>query len=88
MSKANISMLEIEELACDIIGKDYDEIDGDTNAINEALYEDLNIELDDFKKIVDRLIVRIDIGKSPLTGERYKGFSNTAAGTWLAKTKI
>ena len=37
VKKANVHQFDIEELACRILGIDYDEIDADTEIINEEL---------------------------------------------------
>ena len=89
VKKSNIDMMDIEELACKIIGIDIDDpdVDGDTQIIEENLFADLGIDLEQFKVIVDRLMPLIDIGDSPLTNKRYKGFSNQN-GLFIAKIEI
>ena len=41
--KTRTNYLEIEELACKILGLDYDDIDADTDVINEKMDEDCDI---------------------------------------------
>lgn len=42
--------------------------------------------LDQFDRLVRKLLPMIDVGASPLTGNRYKGFAT--AGMWMAKMQI
>lgn len=88
MKKAKISMLDLEELACKITGLDYDEIDGDTSTIEDKLYEEFEIDLEGFQELISRLMPLIDVGTSPLTGQRFKGFSDIENKCWLAKMAI
>lgn len=74
----NYSFIQTEELACTILGieyEDYEEADDCTEQIENILIDELNIDLDTLEKIVSKLLPLIDIGKSPLTGNMYKGFS-------------
>ena len=48
IKKAKVDFFEMEELACKILGLDYDEIDADTNVIEEAMYEQLEMSLEMF----------------------------------------
>jgi hypothetical protein len=87
MSKklAKVDAFDVEELACHITGLDYDEIDADTTTIEEKLYEEFGCDLEQFTDIIQRLLPMIDIGVSPLTKKRYKGFSDTEKGIWFVK---
>ena len=86
VKKANVHQFDIEELACRILGIDYDEIDADTEIINEELYNQFETDLDNFQDIVNRLLPLIDVGESPITKEKYKGFST--GNSWLAKVPV
>lgn len=88
IAKTKLITLEVEELACKITGLDYDEIDADTEIINEKLYEELNLDLENFTEIISRLLPLIDVGSSPLTQKRYKGFSDVEKQMWLVKTVV
>lgn len=88
MKIANIDSFEVEELACHITGLDYDEIDADTEKIDESLQEEFGCDLNQLTHIIQRLLPLIDVGKSPLTNERYKGFADSEQGIWFVKTKI
>jgi hypothetical protein len=87
VKKANVHQFDIEELACKILGIDIDEIDySDTEIINNELYNQFEIDLDNFRDIVNRLLPLIDIGESPLTKKKYKGFSD--GNCWLTKIPV
>lgn len=88
VTRVKLGSLEVEELACKITGLDYDEIDADTGIINDELYGQLNIDLDDFTELIRRLLPLIDVGDSPLTQKRYKGFSDVEKQMWLVKTEV
>ncbi len=88
MKVVKVSSLDIEELACHITDLDYDEIDADTSVINEKLYEEFGCDLDQFTHIIQRLLPMIDVGASPLTKKRYKGFADAEKGMWLVKMDV
>ena len=77
----------VEELACHILDLDYNEIDADTEIIEDKLIEKFDIDLNTFTNIVSHLLPLIDAGKSPLTEKMYKGFSNQK-GLWLLKISV
>lgn len=85
MKKASLNCWETEELVCKIIGLDYDEVDGDTDTIDKALYEELDIDLEQFTEIIRRLLPLIDAGRG-MTGDLYKGFAYKKQ--WLVKMKV
>lgn len=80
--------LDIEELACVITGLDYDEIEADTEIIEEALYEEFNTDLGQLQEIVCRLLPLINVGSSHITKEFSKGFSYPNRKVWIIKTPI
>jgi len=88
MKLAKVSSLDVEELACHITGLDYDEIDADTSTIEEKLYEEFGCDLEQFTHIIQRLLPMVDVGSSPLTNKRYKGFSDTEKGMWFVKCEV
>jgi hypothetical protein len=67
---------EIEELACLMLGKDYDSIidNYEESVIENMFYEEYNITLEDFEHILDDLIKFTNFWESPLTGKLYQGF--------------
>lgn len=83
--------INIEELACMILGMEYDtfeEEDDETEQIENILIDRMNIDLDTLYSIVKKLLPLIEFGESPLTGTCYKGFVkrlNNSGGTWLAR---
>lgn len=75
---------QCEELACQILGLDYDEIDADTEIIEEHLMNQFDIDLNQFTFLVSYLLPLVEVAESPLTGVMFKGFSNQK-GLWLLK---
>lgn len=86
--KTAISSIEVEELACHLTGLDYDGIDADEVIIDEKLQEVYGITLDGFTDLIGKLMPLIDVGSSPLTKERYKGFSDSEKKMWFVKIKV
>ncbi len=93
----NKMRIDIEEVACTILGleyEDYEEADDCTEQIENILIEEMNIDLDTLERIVSKLLPLIEIGKSPLTGIAYKGFSrefikgSCKVRKWIAKMQI
>lgn len=83
-------MFDIAELACELTGLDYDEIDADYDAIEQAVYDNFNTDIDSLERIVKKLLPMIDFAKSELTGKTYKGFAKVedGRGFWLAKIEV
>ena len=67
---------EIEELACLMLGKDYDVIVDNygESAIYDMFYEEYDITLEDFEYLLRNLVKFTNPWKSPITGEIYQGF--------------
>ena len=89
--------IDIEEVACTVLGleyEDYEEADNCTEQIENILIEEMNIDLDTLEQIISKLLPTIDVGKSPLTGNMYKGFSrefikgSCKVRKWIAKMQI
>ena len=72
----NMQLEDIEELACLMLGKDYDSIidNYEESVIENMFYEEYNITLEDFEHILDDLIKFTNPWKSLLTGKLYQGF--------------
>lgn len=89
--------IDIEEVACVILEldyEDYEEADNCTEQIENILIDEMNIDLETLERIVSKLLPLIEIGKSPLTGITYKGFSrefikgSCKVRKWIAKIQI
>jgi len=67
---------EVEELACLMLGKDYDSIvdNYEESSIEDMFYEEYNTSLEDFEHLLEDLIKFTNPWKSPLTGEIFQGF--------------
>lgn len=67
---------EVEELACLMLGWDYDSVID--NELQETLYEEFyskySINLEDFEHLLNDLVKFTNPWKSPLTDELYQGF--------------
>lgn len=85
--KEKTHFLDIEVLACKILGLDYDEINADTQDIENKIEEEFSIDLDTFQEIISRLLPLVGIETSTLTGKSYKGFVDAENGIWLVKMK-
>lgn len=88
VKKAKVDFFEMEELACKILGLDYDEIDADTSVIEEEMYEQLEMSLEMFQDVLERLLPLVDRGESPLTGTQFKGFADLDKKCWLVRTEV
>lgn len=93
----NKMRIDIEEVACTVLGldyEDYEEADDCTEQIENILIDEMNIDLDTLEQIISKLLPTIDVGKSPLTGITYKGFSrefikgSCKVRKWIAKMQI
>jgi len=67
---------EIEELACLMLGEDYDTIVDNygESTIYDIFYEEYGITLEDFEYLLKDLVKFTNPWKSPMTGELYQGF--------------
>lgn len=65
---------EVEELACLMLGKDYDSIVNNYDSIAEMFYNTYEVDIDSFYNIVRDLIKFTPSWKSPFTGQLYQGF--------------
>lgn len=67
---------EIEELACLMLGKDYDSLinDYDESVIDSLFYNEYNLDLSDFWHILEDLVKFTPTWRSPITNELYQGF--------------
>ena len=68
---------EIEELACLMLGKDYDSIVDNYDeeyTIEDMFYAEYGITLEEFEHLLNDLIKFTNPWKSPITGKLYQGF--------------
>ena len=67
---------EIEELACLMLGKDYDDIvdNYEESTIDDMFYDEYNITLEDFEHLLKDLVKFTNPWKSYITGDVYQGF--------------
>jgi len=70
-----VNWMDVEELAAQILNLDYNSEEVDHDVIELAMAEKFNIDLDIFQNIVELLLPLVDVGKSPITNEVFKGFS-------------
>ena len=79
--------MDIYELVQHLCGLDED---ADYDAIHESLYEKYEIEMHNLEKIIKDLLPLIDVGVSPITNQRFKGFSvrDGENGFWLVKIEV
>ena len=80
-------MIDTHELICHLCNLDDD---SEYDDLDQAVYDKYEIGLDQFNAVVASLLPLIDVGKSELTGETYKGFSvqTNGYGFWLLKMKV
>lgn len=88
MKKADIHIFETEEFACSLVGLDYDEIDANSQIIEDHLYEKYGMDLEQFHLLMRELLPMIDVAESPLTGKTFKGFSDMEKQIWLLKMEV
>mgnify|MGYP000949347412 CR=1 FL=1 len=86
--ETRVDSYDIEELACKVLGLDYDKIDADTEKIEDKINEEFFIDLETFQRIVERLMPLVEKQKSDLTSTMLKGFADIENRTWLVKTEV
>lgn len=69
-----IDRFDCWQLAAHLCGMDPDEVE-DVDDVWDALDEKYDIDRDEFINLICDLVPLIDVGKSELTGKKYKGFS-------------
>ena len=67
---------EIEELACLMLGKDYNSIvdEYDEDIICDMFYREYGVDLEEFEHLLRDLVKFTNPWKSPITGKIYQGF--------------
>ena len=81
---------EIEELACLMLGKDYDTIIDNYggSVIYDMFYEEYNVTLEDFEHLLEDLIKFTNPWMSSITEEIYQGFVVPENNTGLMRAII
>ena len=77
-----IDWIDAEELAAKIcsLGDDYD-----SDAVEQALFDKYEISFDKFHNLICDLAPMCEVGQSPLTNERFRGFADVASQCWIAR---
>jgi len=80
---------DAQELACQLLGIDYDELvdDGREDEIEEKLYEKFEVSMEQFMDIAEGLLKLTPTVKSELTGATYNAFGVSEGNYWRAITK-
>ena len=80
---------EAQELACQILGLNYDELvdEGREDEIEEKLYEEYEIGVDQFWNIADELLKLTPSVESKMTRTLYNAFGVQEGDTWRAIAK-
>jgi len=90
MKIAKIHPYDLEEFAAYICGLDYDSLEGDISGqIDTVLWEKFETDLKLLGQLMEVIMPLIDVGKSPLTNTKFKGFSKKEGnvGIWILKTE-
>ncbi len=88
VKKIKVDFWDVQELACKILGLDYDLVCEDEQILYDEIYDELEIKLDRFQEIIERLLPLVAVSKSPTSNTLYKGFAHRENRTWLLKTEI
>lgn len=83
LERAKLGHMDIYELAihlCELPD------DAEDDQIDQALYDKFEMNQDQLRKLVEVLMPLCEVGTSPLTGQRYRGFATEDR--WLAKQDI
>ena len=77
-----ISDYDAEELAAKLLGfsEDYEPDD-----VEQKLWDVYEISMDSLHRLVSDLAPRCEVGQSPLTDERFRGFADVASQCWIAR---
>ena len=94
LKRASIHHWDVEELVCYIMEVDQDADDYDYCELEEKFYEQFDCGIDSLHEILRVLIPMVDVGKSPITEEVFKGLSvqkendDKPYGLWMIKTVV
>lgn len=77
-----ISDYDTEELAAKLLGfsEDYE-----PDEVEQKLWDVYEISMDSFHKLICGLAPMCEVGQSPITGEKLRGFADVAEQCWIAR---
>lgn len=77
-----ISNYDSEELAAKVLGfgEEYD-----PDEVEQKLFDVYEISMDSFHKLISDLAPMCEVGQSPLTNERSRGFADVENQCWIAR---
>ena len=81
---------EAQELACAILGLNYDELvdEGRESEIEETLWAKFNIDIDNFVDLLKALLPFTPVVKAGLSGNLYHAFVNEKEGIMIVKQAV
>lgn len=79
--------IDAYELACHLCELD---LDADYDDVDAGLAVTYGLDIDTFHKLISDLLPLIDVGVSPITGTKFKGFAvhTNGYGFWLVKMEV
>lgn len=75
----------IEELMAHLLDVNADE---NWDDLEYLFYEKYNIDQENFERLINELLPMIEVAKSPLTKQLYKGFANRDKEMWLVRIEV
>ena len=77
-----ISYYDAEELAAKLLGfsEDYEPDD-----VEQKLWDVYEISMNSFHRLICDLAPMCEVGQSPITGEKFRGFADVASQCWIAR---
>lgn len=81
---------EVQELACAILGLNYDDLvdEGRESEIEEKLYEKFEISMEQFFNIVEALLPYTPIVQAGISGNKYHAFVNEKECLMIVKQQV
>ena len=77
-----IDWIDAEELAAKLCELDYDY---DSDAVEQALFDKYEISFDKFHKLICDLAPMYEVGQSPLSGKKSRGFADIENACFIAR---
>jgi len=77
-----IADYDAEELAAKLLGfsEDYE-----PDEVEQKLWDVYEISMDSFHRLISDLAPMCEVGQSPITGEKFRGFADVASQCWIAR---